>query len=300
MALSPSTGYSFLGSGLFFLTGLVFVLVGNAVYSLTTPYPAQGELRKGNVAAALCHLGYLGALVAIMLGAYLGPSQGFIADLKGFVGYALLGIALLNLSRWLNRQLLLNRFCSVTEITRDRNLGAGAVVGATTLATGLMIGGALNGEGGGILSVLAFYALGQIVLLGYGYYYDWITPQELFKEIEADNHAAGIALAGALIAVGLLVMNACGGSFTTWESSLLLFVVEAGLGLIILPITRWVTDHLLLPGLPLDESIMKDRNPAAALVEAVTTIALAALILTMLEGEALHRVVLRYLPALGG
>ena len=91
------------------------------------------------------------------------------------------------MSRIINDKLLLYQFCNVKEIITDRNVGTGAVQCGTYIATALIIGGSIHGEGGGLISALVFFILGQGLLILFGLIYNKLTPFDLHEEIEKDS-----------------------------------------------------------------------------------------------------------------
>ena len=68
------------------------------------------------------------------------------------------------------------------------------------------------------MTTVAFWALGQAALVLAGLVYEWITPYSIHDEIEKDNVAAGVAFAGALVGIGVIVFHASAGNFISWAS----------------------------------------------------------------------------------
>ena len=69
--------------------------------------------------------------------------------------------------------------------------------------------GILDGLKDGIIGALIYSALGLIILLIGFKVFDLATPFSLNKEIAEDNNvAAGVAVAGIMIALGLIVASA--------------------------------------------------------------------------------------------
>jgi uncharacterized membrane protein YjfL (UPF0719 family) len=266
-------------------TGLALGMfcVAKWLHNALTPYGVNLELKSGNLAAAVSLSGYLLGVLIVMVGAFLGPSNGFRADLLGFAGYALLGILLLNGARWINDKLFLCHFCNTAEIVRDRNVGTGAVEFGSYVATALVIAGAVHGEGGGLHTALVFAALGQLALALGIWLYDMLTPLKLLEEIEADNVPAGIALGGMMIALGILMMRGTQGNFIDWGFNLAHFGVDAAAGLLLFPLVRLLSDRVLVPGLDLDQAVLRQRNIAAAAVEAIVAVSIAVLLYFMLD-----------------
>ncbi len=79
---------------------------------------------------------------------------------------------LLNLSRWFNDWAILRKFDDTHQLIARRNVGVGAVHFGAYVATGLVIAGSVSGEGGGIVSMLVFFVLGQLSLLAFSLIYE--------------------------------------------------------------------------------------------------------------------------------
>ena len=83
------------------------------------------------------------------------------------------------------------------------------VCAASAQAQGGAPGGAGPGLAQGILDTVVYSALGIVVLMAGYKIFDWVTPFSLNKEIAEDNNvAAGVAVAGIMVALGLIVAAA--------------------------------------------------------------------------------------------
>jgi len=252
---------------------LILLLLGKWVYDLRNRrIDLRAELiEKDNLALAIAVLGYYLGLVFALSGVLQGEAQYWVDDLIDIGLYGLLSLLLLNVSGWINERLVLRHFDHVKEIIEDQNAGTGIISGANYTATGLMIWGAMSGEGS-LWTGLAFWAIGQFVLVFAALIYDLITPFDLHAEIERDNVAVGVAFAGILIGLGNLVRVGIAGDFVSWQSSL----IELGgfllFGLILLPIMRVVTDRLFLPGASLTDELVNQERPniGAGAIEALS------------------------------
>ena len=277
--------------------GLVYVAMGVVVIAIArlaqdwfTPYHIQEQLdRKDNVALAASISGYYFGVILIFLGGLYQPFAVIADDNLGFtaaywreagltLAYSLAGIIVLNISRVVVDKLVLRDFRTEDEIIRDQNAGTGAVEFAVYVAVGLVIAGAISGEGGGPLAALAFFVLGLAVLILYTFIYEWTTPFDIHEEIERDNAAVGVALAGNLIAIGIVVFKAVFGEFTGWADSLAGFAIYAALGFILLYAIRFVVDKTLFPRVNISDELATDRNLGAAFIESAALIS-ASLIL---------------------
>ncbi len=272
-----------LGYGLIYLVAsFILFYIGKLFYQLVNRrIQVDTELvKKDNVAFAISMVGYYLGLIMAIGGALAGPSRGLLQDLIDFGIYGVLAIILMNLAIFINCRLILYRFSSEDEIIRDQNAGAGAIQFASYVATGLIILGALSGEDGGLITALVFWALGQVVMVLAGQIYRWMIPYDIHAEIERDNVAAGVGFAGALLAIGNITRIACSGDFISWDENLIKFGYIIIFGLILLPVTRLLTDKVLIPGEKLTDEIAHQEKPnlGAAFVEAFSYIGASFLI----------------------
>lgn len=237
-------------------------------------------VEKDNPAVALAVAGYYFGLVLAIGGSLVGPSSGIMGDLLDLVLYGGLSILLLNASWFICDRVILHRFSVSDELVRDRNQGTGAVSFGVSVASGLVIYGAVSGEGGSIWTALTFWAVGQLMLVIAVFVYFRITPYDDHAEIEKDNVAAGVSLAGVLIAMGIVVGLAAEGDFSSWSEDFLGFVAISATGLVLLPVVRVLTDKVLLPTVNLTDEIAGQEVPnvGAAYLEAFSYIAAALVI----------------------
>lgn len=275
---------------IYFILFFVLFFLGKCCYSLLhRDFNLNHELvEKDNPAVSLAVTGYYAGLIIALGGTIVGPSHGLLTDLWDLTRYGVLSIILLNISSYLCDWIILYRFKTRDELLRDRNQGTGAVLFGTSMASGFVIYGAVSGVGGGMDTAVAFWALGQLLLLVASKVYNFILPFNLHDEIEKDNVAAGVAFSGTLIAMGVVVGLAAEGDFISWTDNIGTFAAYSLVGLISLPFIRLLTDTLLLPGVKLSDEIVglkKDKtietrgpNIGAAYIEAFSYIAGAFII----------------------
>ncbi|MCG8487682.1 MAG: DUF350 domain-containing protein [Chromatiales bacterium] len=244
-----------------------------------TPYDINTEIsEKHNKAISISLSGYLIAVSIIFASALVGPSQGIVQDLLLVGGYSVVGIILLNISRVINDKLILYKFQNRSELVDDQNEGTGAVVAGSFIASGLVVAGAVHGEGGGIDTAIAFFAIGQLVLILFSKVYNLITPYDIHDEIEKDNVAAGVAFGGTLIALGIILMNGASGNFISWGENLSRFALVSCGAFILLPVFRYIMDKVLIPYYDLNHEIHNDRNIGAGILEFVMVVCFASIV----------------------
>lgn len=200
--------------------------------------------------------------------------------------YSIIAIVLLNISAVINDKLILYKFDNQTELVDDQNSGTAATMAGSYIATGLIVNAAVSGEtaGGwlhGFIACIAFFALGQVVLVLSGLWYQLITKYDVHKVIGEDNNvAAGIGFGGFLFAMGYVLRAAMTGESTSWSTDLLSFVLYVVVALVLLTIVRMITDKVFLPKAKMSDEIGAEGNIAAASIAAAVYIVVAVLIVS--------------------
>ncbi len=256
-------------SAAFVAVAVLFVLVAKLLADLLTRFDDDQEIReRSNGALALRRAGmYLG--LAIGLAASLvQPGESFGEDLLALAQDGVLLIALLLLAQVLNERIML-RGLRTHDAICENNLAVGAVEFGQFAATGLIVAGALSGEGS-LASAALFAALGQVGLLVAFELHARFTRWSVREEIAAGNVAAGVLLGGRLLALGVIVNNSVAGDSTTLTSDLLSFGTYYLFGLALLAVVTWVSDLLFLPKVRLHEMIAGRNVPAVGLLSAIS------------------------------
>ena len=250
--------------------------IGKMAYQLFHPRVkvAYELVENDNLAFAFAHVGYFIGLLLSIGSVMLGESEGLVNDLMGIGIYGLLSIVLLNLSLIINDKIILSNFDLKREIFDDKNVGTGIVEGANAIATGLVVMGAITGEGygesGPIVNVLVYWILGQVILFVTSKIYNLMTSYDVHDHIERGNIAVAVGYSGAIMAIGNLINNALAHDFDSWMVTIQDVGFNVIVGFAFLPIARFLTDKILLPGQKLTDEIInqEDPNVGAAIVEA--------------------------------
>jgi len=106
-----------------------------------------------------------------------------------------------------------------------------------------------------------------LTLILYTLFYEFTTSYDVHDEIERDNVAVGVALAGNLIAISIVVFKAVFGDFTTWEEGIAGFLTFAVIGTALLFVVRTLVDLILFPKVSMAQELAVDRNLGLALIE---------------------------------
>jgi len=267
---------------IYLASSFILFFIGKYLYQLFhRGYNVKEELvEKDNLAFALAHTGYFIGLILAIGGVMMGESAGLLMDLVYIGVYGIISLILLNLSIIINDKIILRRFSIKKEIVEDRNEGTGLLEGASSIATGLIIMGSVYGEGGGIDTILIYWVVGQVLLILTAYVYNWITPFDVHEHIEKDNVAVGVAMAGAIIAIGNMIRHGLMHDFESWYITAEYLAIDTGIGLAFLPIARFAADKILLPGRNLTDELINQEKPniGAGVIEAFAYIGGSVLI----------------------
>jgi uncharacterized membrane protein YjfL (UPF0719 family) len=245
-------------------------------------------IKRDNPAMGIEISGYLLGVILIISSVLSGQDQGsFWINIMWVVIYGIGGILFLAFVATFGLKLILSKKC-LQEI-KDGNVAAGIVSAGSYIGTAAVIAGSVAGDGGGDwLASLVFFIAGQLAFLVITYIFRFLTAYDDAKEILDKNIPAALSYAGLMIAVGLIVGNAVTGSFISYERSFIDFGKALLVVLALYPIRQWLVQGLLLGdgftiyGGKLDYEISKVRNLNAGIIEAVTYISTAILVISLL------------------
>ena len=261
---------------IYVFTSCVMLFLSKIAFDKFSPFKPEEQLKENNPTPIIAFVGYLVGVTFILVGAYVGPAaSSFKLDILLYIAYALLGIVLMTLTGFLVNKVMLNKFNNTKEMLQDRNIGTAAVHFGIYIASGLIISACVNGEYGGLLSSIIYYILGMLFLFVFLRIYDVITPYSIHDELEKDNYAVGIALAGNIIAIGLILMKATLGDVVGWKSNIILYLIDLASILLLLPAVRYILGNIIIRKININKEL-KNNNVAAALIEfsAITCFAL--------------------------
>jgi uncharacterized membrane protein YjfL (UPF0719 family) len=245
-------------------------------------YDADQQITEArNLAVGLRRAGmYLGVGIG-MLGALSGGGGAFVPDATLMLVEGGVMVAFLFVAQRISDAVVVHGIAN-DEALRDGNVAVGLVELGISVATGLIAYGSFAGEGGGIVSAIVFFALGQLALLAMSLIYERITPYHVVDGVRGGNVAAGLMLGGMLLAFGFILQSSLAGPFVGWSEDLLGFGASAAMGIVLLLLLQWPIDRLFLPGTTLREEIETEPNPAAVAVAVAVKIALALVISAVL------------------
>jgi uncharacterized membrane protein YjfL (UPF0719 family) len=233
-----------------------------------------------SVGTAVSQSGYLVGVLLGFLGAVSarGAQESFLDTL---VAVALAGVAAIVLQ-------LVADLLSDKLIFRgvDRGGAEGSNVAlavgkaAVSIATGLVLRGALSDPEAGWLLRIGWFAAAQVVMVLAVLLYCRLTPYDDLGEIGRNNLAAGFPIAGILLAVGFVMEAAVSGRASeSTQQAALQAGKFLGVSLVLVYAFRLITDFVLLPKLKLHQAIVDHKNVGAGIQEGISFV-LASLIVT--------------------
>ncbi len=263
----------------YILMYFILIFLAKWVKGFFSKFSLDEELTiKDNYAVAVSVTGYFVGITFVYIGALDGPSYDFSYDVLMVSSYSLAGIVLLNLTRLVNDKLILYKFSPTKEILHDQNPGTGAVEAGLYIASGLVIAGAIHGEGGSPLTAFVFFLIGQICLIIFAFLYTWLTPFDVHDEIEQDNVAAGLGFSGGMIAIGIIIMKAVSGDFEGWIPDLTRLGIDIAIVFVYLAGVKLIFDRFILRHSNMVTEIVSDRNIGVGLLEMFMSICFSAVL----------------------
>ncbi len=155
---------------------------------------------------------------------------------------------------------------------RSDHLAVSVVKAAFYVAFGLVVDGALSGSAPdlftAVTATLVFTVLGGALLIGGYVLVDLANPFPVREGVREGRLASSFEAAGVLVALGMIMRNAIAGDFVGWVPALVGFAITAVAGLLVLYVTRWVFDKLVLTQSTIREVHESNRVTAAALLAA--------------------------------
>jgi len=269
-----------------FVFGLLYILIlviSKYIKELFVSCKISQELSDNdNTEIALSMSGYHLAITFVFASTLLGSSKGLLNDVIGVLIYSSLGIVLLNISRYLNNRFLFRKQKISEENIESQNTSMGIVQFGIYVAVGLIASSAIVGENGDIITTLVFFTLGQLSLFTLNHVYELLIPYDIQDEVLNDNKAAAIAFSGTVIALGLIVSNSIFGDLTSWVVDITYFLFANIICFALLPIIRFLVNKLILVKSDLNTEIARDKNIGAGILEAITAISLAIILIIMI------------------
>jgi len=241
----------------------------------------NAQIVAGGLATAVTQAGYLVGVLLGFLGAVAGVArgEGFFAGAAGVAVAGLVAIVLQLVADQVGDRLIFRGIDDEAAI-KANNLAIAVGKAAVSVATGLVLRGAMSDPEATLLGRVGWFAVAQAVMVLSVVAYCRLTPYDDLKEIAGNNLAAGFPIAGILLAVGFVMDTALTGRPSDSTAEAALRTAEfLGLNLLLIYALRVLGDLVLLPKMKLAQAIVDHKNVGAGLQEGVSFV-LASLLVT--------------------
>ncbi|PIE44502.1 MAG: hypothetical protein CSA50_00175 [Gammaproteobacteria bacterium] len=226
-------------------------------------FDAEREITKGNLALAIRRGGIQLGLAIAMVGVLSGQSAtNFASDLLATLLYGLTAAGFMFSSLLVTDRLVLPGVDNSEEIG-EGNLAISFVEFGTLLMTGILAYASIQGDQGGWIEAIVYFVAGQIMLILLVVIYRKLFQARLnpVQRVQEGSLAAGIYLAGKIIAYGLIMQSAIsGGSMPeTFASAAMEFVITALSGMVLLYFFEYLIDLVIVTTSTVKDILEKDQ-----------------------------------------
>lgn len=239
-------------------------------------------VKQASLGAAVSQAGYLIGILLGFLGAISFAAQASsFASMAGHLAlFGLLAVVLQLVADILSDRLIFRGGSRASNPSEDDNISLALGKAAVSVATGLVLRGAMVDPSAGVLACVVWFFVGQALMVLAVLLYTRLTPYDDLAEIRGKNVAAGFPIVGILLALGLVVEAAIA---TKGNGSLIPTAMHVGkflgVSLVLVYVFRLIASYVLLPKLKLSIAIVERRSVAAGLQEGVSFL-LVSLIVT--------------------
>jgi uncharacterized membrane protein YjfL (UPF0719 family) len=258
--------------GYYIIYALTYLLIATVMkYILdlksVSHYSADDQISQGNLAVGLRRSGAQLGLAIAMIGVFSGSSNPDIwKDMLMTVGYGFLAMAFMLVSLLITDRALLPNVDNTVELKKG-NLAVGITEFGTLVMTGILAYASIKGDAGGLISSVVYFIVGQLTLIAFILLYELVIAKNLnpVAKVSQGNTAAGVYLAGKVIAYGLILQSAIigDGVSSSLAESALLYVEAAVAGMILLYLFELLIDWLIVTSTTVKDMINGDQLVAA-------------------------------------
>jgi len=243
--------------------GFAVVLKQILNFRASTVYSADEQIINGNLAVGLRRSGAQFGLALAMMGVLSGgAAPSLLNDILLTLFYGVLGTLFIVSSLFITDRLVLPGVDNLRKIANG-TVAVGMVEFGMLVSTGIIAFASIVGEGGGWLSSIIYFVVGQITLVLLVLIYERVLIRNfnIVEAIGGNNVAAGIYLGGKLIAYALILKTAIAGNGT--DAALLDhvedFVLLAVSGMLMLYVFERLIDALIVTTSNVAQILEEDR-----------------------------------------
>jgi uncharacterized membrane protein YjfL (UPF0719 family) len=235
-----------------------------------------------SLGASVSQSGYLIGILLGFLGAvsFAGQATSSLSVIGHVALFGAVAIVLQLVADQISGRLLFHSLAEPSGVGGDANVSHALGKAAVSIATGLVLRGSMSDPTAGVVACVAWFAVGQALMVAAVLFYCRLTPYDDLAEIKRDNLAASFPIVGILLALGLVIEAAVATKGTGTMLQTALHVGKfLGVSLVLVYVFRVVASYVLLPKTKLATAIVDQKSVAAGLQEGVSFL-LVSLIVT--------------------
>ena len=247
---------------------IAFLFLTKKIADVITKFDDDAQIsQNSNLAIALRRFGiFVGFSIAM---------TALLADISScmdaifFIIHSLIVVMIFFAAHLINDYIIIHGV-SNNDLVKEGNIPTGLIEAGAFIATGLLVNGAFSGDEGGIISAIAFFFLGQAVMIIAIHLHEKLYKFNIVLCVQENNLAAGVTVAGLLISYSIILRASIAGNFMGWGSSLLAFFISAFVGMACLIVFERIASLIFLPKTSIREDIQSGNTAALVLVQSIT------------------------------
>ncbi len=245
----------------------VFLFVSKKISDALTRFDDDAAIEKeNNTAVSFRRFGlYIGISIALA-GVMTDDVSGI--DILIFLLDGAIATAIFFVAHFINDFAIVPHVRN-SELIKAGNVSTGILEAGSFIATGILLNGAFSGTDGGTFYSIAFFFLGQLLLIAAVYIHQKLYRFNVTECMIKGNLSAGITVAGLLVAYSLILRSSISGDFTGWAESLGWFAISAVTGMAALVVFEKAADWIFLPKTEIADDLCADNTAAVLIVQAI-------------------------------
>jgi uncharacterized membrane protein YjfL (UPF0719 family) len=238
-------------------------------------------VKQSSAGAAIGQAGYLIGTLLGFLGAlsFAANAPTALSMVTHLALFGLMAVLLQLVADRLSDRLIFRGMAAMPGAAEESNLSLALGKAAVSVATGLVLRGSMVDPTAGVLASVAWFFVGQALMVLAVLFYCRLTPYDDLGEIKRNNVAASFPIVGILLALGLVVEAAIA---TKGAGDLLPTALHVGkflgVSLVLVYVFRLLTNYVLLPKTKLAHAIVEQRSVAAGVQEGVSFLLVSLLV----------------------
>ena len=254
---------------------LLLAIFGKFVFNLINKGMISDIVENNSKTFSFRFGAFLFGIIFALSGEMIGISNGILQDMLSFLGYSVLMMVLFTIAVFIGDKIILRKLNNTDEL-REGNMAVAVFEALYIISTGIIARASLVGEGGGVVSVILFFILGQIMLILFFLVALAWTPFDDISEIKKGNVAAGLLLGGMLFSISIINYYSIIGDSTGMINDLFLYFISVIKGGILLLVFSTLLDKIVFPKIRLSkDAIVRDSNWGFVLVVVLVTTAMS-------------------------